>query len=266
MKNHGLRAAALALAVLAAAPCAAQAGWRSRMHWRGGSWLMHAGDAGAGSLPAGAGANWVTFDPSTRTLYVPNFFDDTITVVSADRGAPVATIPTGKGPGALALDPRTRTLYGVNLDDGTVSAYDAGACNARVVTACGGARATASVGGVPIGLAVDEATDTVYVTGDGADTMALLDGATCGRAGCAVVAHVPTGPVALPFADPATRTIYVPGAGDDADQVLVVDARRCNARATSGCGGPFPKATVGHGGATGGVDPSTRTVYVANAD
>src|SRR4051812_46749447 len=249
MRNRGLRAVALALALLAAAPCAAQAGWRSRMHWRGGSWLMHGRDAGVRAVPAGKGANWVTFDPLTRTLYVPNFFDDTITVIDADRGGPVATVPTGKGPGALALDPRTRTLYGVNLDGGTVAAYDAATCNARVTSGCAGARATAPVGGVPIGLAVDQVTDTVYVTGDGADTMALLDGTTCNRAtssGCAVVARAPTGPVALPFADQSTRTIYVPGAGADASQVLVVNAGTCSARATAGCAGPFPTATVGH--------------------
>src|SRR5262249_30252215 len=158
-----------------------------------------------------------------------NIFDNTLSVIDADRRKAVATVPTGKGPGALALDPRTRTLYGVNLDDGTVSAYDTATCNARVISGCGGSRSTAQLGGVPIGVAVDQASGTVYVTSDGADTMAVLDCATVPT--CAVVAHVPTGPVALPFADQTTRTIYVPGAGSDANQVLAVNARTCNARA-----------------------------------
>ena len=54
--TRGARAVGLALALLVAAPSAAQAGWNHRMHWRGlhGSWLVHASTS---AVPTGDGAN-----------------------------------------------------------------------------------------------------------------------------------------------------------------------------------------------------------------
>jgi YVTN family beta-propeller protein len=275
--TRGARALVLALCLLTAAPCVAQAGWSIRAHWRGAhaGWLTH---ARAGSVPTGDGANWVTVDPATRTIYVANLLAGTISVIdastcNADRTSGcevVAAIPAGTTPFATAIDARSRTLYASNVDIGAVSVFDVSECNARLVSGCAGARATVDVGGFPLGIALDPASDTVYVGGDGQDPLALLDGATCNgvvTSGCGVVARALIGPaITLPFADPATRTIYVPGTGADIDRLTVLDARACNARVTAGCGGPFATASAGAFAITGLLDPATRTVYVGNAD
>src|SRR3954471_3459108 len=264
--TRGVRAAALPLALLAAAPWAGQAGWRFRGPWRGmpATWLA------ASTAPAGDGAGWVTFDPATRTLYVANNNASTISVLDAAACArrcdgPVATLPTGQTPIATAIDARTRTLFATNVDDGTVSVFDITTCNAGRTTGCGAARATVDVGGAPLGVVIDQPSDAVYV-GNDRDGLAVIDGSSCNgktTTGCGAVAHAPTGDgSAFPFVDPATRTVYVPGLAPDAATMAEVDAR---AR-THGRAGPSPTAPVGPAGVTGGADQQTHTVYVTNAD
>src|SRR4051794_30706476 len=257
--TRGVRAAALALALLAAAPCAAQAGWRFRGHWRGmpAIWLR------ASAAPAGDGPGWVTLDPATRTLYVANNNANTISVLDAAACArrcdgPLATLPAGRTPIATAIDVRTRTLYATNVDDGTVSVFDVASCNADRSSGCGSARATVDVGEAPLGIAIDPASDAVYIGHDQVD-LTVLDGTTCNRtvtSGCGALGHVASA-APFPFADPSTRTIYLPGGST----TTLLDARTC----AHGCAGPFATTATGNGGYTGGADPATHTVYVANA-
>ena len=203
--TRGARAVGLALALLVAAPSAAQAGWSHRMHWRGlhSSWLTHNGAGAARAVPTGEGPVGVTFDDATRTVYVANVASNTVSVVdgarcNADRAsgcdAPVATLPTGLAPVSAAVD--ARTLYVSNVDAGTVSVFDVATCNAFVSSGCGAAVATVDVGGFPLGIAVDPASHTVYVGNDATGSLALINGTTCNRmttTGCAVVAQAITG-------------------------------------------------------------------------
>src|SRR4051794_223080 len=140
MLNKTARALALALALLVAAPCAAQAAWRPWMHWSG----MHS----AWPRPAGDGAASGTFDPATRTVYVADNNANTVSVLDA-AGRTVATLPTGRNPVATVLDARTRTLYATNVADGTVSVFDVTNCNAGRSSGCGPAHATVNVGEAP---------------------------------------------------------------------------------------------------------------------
>ena len=64
--------------------------------------------------------------------------------------------------------------------------------------------------------------------------------------------------------DPATRTVYVPD--QFGNMVSVINARRCNARATGGCRGTAPAFAAGSGPFGVGVDPATHTVYVADGN
>ena len=70
----------------------------------------------------------------------------------------------------------------------------------------------------------------------------------------------------FPFADPGSRTIYVPGTGPDFNVLAVVNARTCNADVATGCAHPVATLTAGAGSFSGAFDPVTRTVYVANYD
>ena len=76
------------------------------------------------------------------------------------------------GPSAVAVDAATHTVYVAsgNNPDGrasggnTVSVIDARRCNAHAVSRCAGPWPTITVGDLPSAIAVDAATDTVYVT------------------------------------------------------------------------------------------------------
>jgi DNA-binding beta-propeller fold protein YncE len=190
----------------------------------------------------------------------------------------VASAPVGNGPGFTAVDPATHTLYvtnGFNEDgnaDGgnTVSVIDSRRCNARDVSRCKGPWPTLTVGSDPnadpSAVAIDERTDTVYVSNAGDNTVSVFNGATCNAenlAGCGQTpATVPVGmlPVAI-FDDPANNTVYIPNGIED--DVSMLDSATCNATDLAACPtAPPPTVTVPSNPVTGAVDSLTHTVYV----
>ena len=64
--------------------------------------------------------------------------------------------------------------------------------------------------------------------------------------------------------DPQTRTVYVANSFDNT--LSVVDARRCNARDTVGCGQTAPTVAAGNGPFFVGIDDATHTLYVADSN
>ena len=134
----------------------------------------------------------------------------------------VGSAPVGKGPSVVALDAATHTIYvangnnddGPNVGGNTVSVIDARHCHAQDVSRCKGPWPTITVGNLPSGIAIDQQTDTVYVTNAGDNTVSVFNGATCNAlvtSGCGQTpATVPVGlqPLGI-FADPANHTVYV---------------------------------------------------------
>jgi DNA-binding beta-propeller fold protein YncE len=133
-------------------------------------------------------------------------------------------------------------------------------------------RSTARAGHVPVGehptgIAVDPASQTIYVA-DASNSVTLIDGRACNAAttsGCARPATIPSSqgnPLGVAV-DPATDTIYVTNAASSS--VSVVDGHTCSVARSGGCGAV---ATVSLGdGATPEfltLDPASRTVYVAD--
>jgi DNA-binding beta-propeller fold protein YncE len=189
----------------------------------------------------------------------------------------VGSAPVGNGPSAVALDAATHTIYvangsnpsGPNAGGNTVSVIDARHCNAQDVSRCKGPWPTITVGDLPSSIAVDHATNTVYVTIDGDNTVAVFDGATCNAldtSGCGQApAHVRVGPGPYGiFADDANHTVYVanPGTGNS-DTMSMINTLTCNASNLAGCPATRPP-TVDVGAAPVGVtvDQATHTVYV----
>jgi len=194
----------------------------------------------------------------------------------------VASAPVGNGPDVVALNPATHTLYvtngfntnGPNAGGDTVSVIDARHCNAQDVSRCRGPWPTIKVGNLPSGIAIDERTDTVYVSSgenEGPGIVSVFNGATCNAtntAGCdQTPATVPVGlgPVGI-FADDAVHTVYVPnsdnGAGNSTT-VSMIDSATCDASDLFGC--PHaqpPTVNVGAAPAAVNVDLATHTVYV----
>jgi DNA-binding beta-propeller fold protein YncE len=186
----------------------------------------------------------------------------------------VSSAPVGNGPGANALDEATHTLYvasgfndnGNAVGGNTVSVIDTRRCRADDVSHCKGPWPTITVGNQPSGIAIDEQTDTVYVSNIADNTVSVFNGATCNgqnTSGCGQTpATVPVGSTPLGiFADPANHTIYVPNAGET--DVSMIDSATCNATDLAACPTSAP-ATVDVGGGPQDVevDQTTHTVYV----
>jgi DNA-binding beta-propeller fold protein YncE len=187
--------------------------------------------------------------------------------------ATLATTPVGVGPFADALDQATDTIYVANAGPGysgghTVSVIDGRTCRTADLSRCKHRSPTVTVGSLPSDLAVDQATDTIYVTNFNSNTVSVIDGATCNSqvtSGCAQTPpQVPVGggPAAVTV-DQANHTAYVVNAATN--NVSMINTAVCNASQLSGCSGQHPPTVkVGIGPAWAAVNQNTHTVYVTN--
>jgi DNA-binding beta-propeller fold protein YncE len=192
----------------------------------------------------------------------------------------VGSAPVGDGPSELAINPATDTVYVTNgnNDNGpsaggdTVSVIDTRHCSAWDVSRCPGPWPTITVGNQPSNIAVDEATDTVYVENWADATVSVFNGATCNAldtSGCGQKpATVPVGldPTGI-FVDDANHTVYV-GNSDNGNggptTVSMINSARCNASDLATCPTTEPPTVnVGSPPADIVVDQATHTVYVA---
>jgi YVTN family beta-propeller protein len=227
----------------------------------------------------GTGPQGIAANPATNTIYVGNRTDSNLSVVDGNTcnatnrsgcGHAWPTVATGDGPQAVAVDPKTDTVYSANVGVGfsggdTVSVVDGSTCNSHTTSGCGKAPATVTVGNIPVALAVDEATDTVYVANVADNTVSVIDGDACNGAnhsGCAAVATIAVGQAPQSIAvDEATKTVYVLNGVDGT--VSMIDAATCNGSDHAGCN--QAALTFASGSPTAvAVEQATDTLYVAN--
>jgi DNA-binding beta-propeller fold protein YncE len=225
------------------------------------------------------GANLVSADPATNTIYAGNLTQPQIDVISAATChaadlagcAPVAEIPVA-APGAEvgAIDEATRTLYAADPPSRNVFMINTAACNATSTSGCAQHPPTVTIGPVPQVPAVNPATQTMYVSygANGvANKVAVVNAATCNAqdtAGCVqapAVVNVGTGTVILTVSA-ATDTLYGPASGGDT--VAVINGATCNGTDHSGCGHLAATVKVGSGPFGAAVSDRTHTLYVAN--
>jgi YVTN family beta-propeller protein len=136
-----------------------------------------------GDTPGG-----IALDSKTDTIYVTGQVTDDVSVIdgktcnarvtSGCRKRPVHVL-AGIGARGIAVNEKTNTIYVANTAAGTVSAIDGSTCNATVTSGCRQHAAAAPVGISPRRVAVDEVTNTVYVTNAGSNTVTMIDGRTC---------------------------------------------------------------------------------------
>jgi YVTN family beta-propeller protein len=222
-----------------------------------------------GSDPIGVAVN-----SETNTVYVVNGGSDTVAVINAAacNAANTAGCPTkptvvkvGSGAEFLAVDEQTNTVYVANTSAGTVSVIDGAACDASVTSGCASKPASVSVGAEAFPIAVDPATNTVYV--GVSKGVAVIDGSTCNASttsGCAstpAIAPVSNDPAGIAV-DDAQRTIYVSG---EIGTVALLDQATCNGATHSGCAHPAATVAVGVDPRGDAFDPANSTVYVTNA-
>jgi YVTN family beta-propeller protein len=222
---------------------------------------------------------------AAAVLLVPS-----VTLAASPSGqsrAVVAARPVavGSGAGDLAFDAGTHSLYTVD-QGGSISVLDTGRCNADAARGCRTDRVgTISLprGSGPRGIAIDTATDTVYVADRSVNEVSVINGATCNatdRWGCTPTSTLLADPSGPPMAkavrvgafpdgiavDSGTDTVYVTNQGDaghPGDTVSVIDGARCNGVHSSGCD-LLATLSVGRGPGWIALDEATQTGYTVN--
>ena len=230
----------------------------------------------APTTTVGTGPQAIAADSQTHTAYVANQYDGSVSVIDTRKcniaGGNCATswptVSVGEFPQAFAIDLATDTVYVTNyLYNGRVSVFDGATCNATNHTGCGLPAQRVSVGSLPDAIAVDEASDTVYVANFSSNTVSVLDGAACASpAGCGqTLATIPvgSGPDGIAI-DAATHTAYVTNANDDT--VSVINTATCNAQTQKTCGQVPATTLVGDYPQQLTIDDATQTAYVANVN
>jgi serine/threonine protein kinase, bacterial len=272
----------------------------------------------ASAATIGADPDGVAFDPATHTLYTVDQ-GGSVSVVDtrqcnaeAIRGCHAArvgtvSLPPGSDPRGIAVDVATDTAYVADTETDEITVINGATCNATERSGCTQTSPlfgdpsdqtvkSVHLGVPPDGIAVDPATDTVYVTNQTHNdpgrharrghSVEVIDGATCnGRrsAGCRHIATVVIGRgLARPGASPpvltipremrigapsmgvavdrATHTDYVVDRGSGT--VAVVDAAACNAHGDTGCARTSATIRVGTDPVGVFLDEAASTVYV----
>jgi DNA-binding beta-propeller fold protein YncE len=192
----------------------------------------------------------------------------------------VADSAGGNSALSLAVNPVTNTIYATNVVTNTVpyggdSVYviNGATCDAATTAGCGQTPATINAGFNPWGIAVDQATDTIYTAnvadGEHPGTVSVINGATCNgtnHSGCGQTpTAAPAGFGAVGVAiNPATGTIYVANIQDTS--VSVINGATCDRSSTSGCGQAPGEVAVGNYPSALAADPAAGTVYITNGD
>ena len=189
-------------------------------------------------------------------------------------------VRVGQYPIAMALDSAVRTAYVTagrpRTASGTLAMVNVATCNAAVSRGCAHVRHIPVGGQFPADVAVDEQTQTVYVSnGALSHTVAVLNAATCNAVtsrGCRkdrALISVPnpapggSGPAALAI-NPRTSTIYVTHARSN--QLSVINGKICNAADLRRCQRASTTVSVGSQRyyPTVAVDPVTDTIYLGS--
>jgi YVTN family beta-propeller protein len=184
----------------------------------------------------------------TPTVFVGNYGDQSISVISIATNTVVATVPIpGNLPADLAVDPSTHTLFagggstsGVN--DAAMTVVDE---EHRTV------KSTVTTSGFFRDIAVDSSTHKVYATGcclnkfwwlDGPSASSIGTGSAPGTSGIAV--------------NPSTHKVYI-GNGNDVGAVSVFDGST---------GSVLTTVPVGRDPTGIAVDTSANVIYVSNLE
>jgi DNA-binding beta-propeller fold protein YncE len=209
-------------------------------------------------------------NPATHSLYVPfgkvNFFNK-VAVINAATCNAANTTGCGQAPGVvtvgkntfnLAVSVKTDTVYAPSVSGNTIAVINGVACNGTDHSGCGRPAVTAMAGLSPFAVAVDDHTNTVYLTNFADDvpgTVTVINSATCNgtrTGGChrrfpaRAAGRGPDG-VAV---DPSTGTVYV------------ADFFGAAVTSLNGSGRAGRQQAVGSVPQFVAVNPSTHTVYV----
>jgi YVTN family beta-propeller protein len=264
--------------------------------------LCNAGNTSGCRHPAPAvnfGSGAMAVDAPVHTLYLANSGANAVSMINTRscnasffQGCSTVppTVPVGVSPSGIVVDTLTHTVYVANdgaAATGTVSVINDTTCNATHSSGCASVRVLQVPGGNADKIAIDQATDTLYVatlTSSGPDIVSVFNGATCNAShslGCSqtpAVVLVGTsggsqfGSELSLVVDQATNTIYATNlnlttAPFVGNSVYVINGATCDAMNTSGCGNSPATITVGNNPINPwgiAIDQATDTIYTAN--
>ncbi|MGA8938097.1 MAG: hypothetical protein WB439_02925 [Acidobacteriaceae bacterium] len=193
-------------------------------------------DALLATIPVGANPYSIAANAVTQKIFVSRTYSDLLTVIDARSNA-VATYKIGAAD-LLSVNTRTNQVYAVGYEGGTVA----------VLNLQSGAVRKQSVGMHAWGLALDEASGTLYAAKTGDAQIAALHIATN------TLTTMPTGAIPCALAiDTARHEIYVVDYGDNTVTALNSLSGR---RVATIPVGKSPEAIA--------LDPTRHLVFIAN--
>lgn len=191
----------------------------------------------------------------------------------------------------LAVDAATNTIYATDFiynaspfEGDSVYVINGATCDAANMKGCDQTPGTVTINPMPsnpfgfpgvepnpVGIALDERTDTIYTAnlagGEGPGTVSVINGAICnGRDmhGCnQTPATAPAGFGAIFIAvDQLTNQVYAVNGQDTS--VTTIDGNNCNGTNSGGCDRTRTRAIVGDEPGTIAIDPLLDTAYVGD--
>ena len=148
--------------------------------------------SGCGQTPATvAVSNYIgdiAVNQDTNTVYIANPADDTVSAVDGWTCNATVTIGCGQTPAtvqepspgtALDVDLHTNTVYVLNTFTNSVSMINGTTCDATVTSGCSQTLPTVAVGSAPYDVAVDQASDAVYVINLYGASTSVINGKSC---------------------------------------------------------------------------------------
>jgi YVTN family beta-propeller protein len=204
------------------------------------------------TVTVGSGPLAVAVNPVTNKIYTVN--NDNVryamTVIDGATNS-TATVGVGTDPGAIAVNPVTNKIYVVNTNLYFTNSNNGGHTGSvTVIDGADNSSATVDAGILPCAIAVNPATNKIYIANRDSNTVTVIDGATDST----TTVSVGTGPDAVAV-NPVTNKIYVANSnGGHTGSVTVIDGAD-NSSATVNAGS-YPLAIA--------VNSATNKVYVVN--
>ena len=190
-------------------------------------------------IHAGTEGNALSVNVRANKIYFVGYEDDFLTIVDGATNQPTRLKVPGVHQWESAFSERTGMLYLPSPNDNDVIAIDTATSTVSTI----------GTGQVPMAVAVNEATNRVYVVNYGSSDVTVIDGASH-RA----IATIPVGLWPQQIAINArTNTVYV--VNTHADSVSVIDGRTNRVKATVPTGrGPWALAVAPR--TTGSMSPT----------
>src|SRR5919109_1478593 len=207
-----------------------------------------------GSIAMGGAAYHVAVNPTTNTIYVPDYNSGTISVIDGTTKSVMGSIRAADAVNDVAVNPNTNTIYVASSamalgtlygENGTISVID-GTTNSME---------RIDVGGDPKNVAVNPNNNTIYVTDYNSGTISVIDGTTNSVMGSIRAADAVNGAANDVAVNPTTNTIYVANYGSSTISII------------NGATNSVMNNSIDVGGVINDihVHPTTNTIYVASS-